>query len=102
VIPFSIWKNNDLWNLLPSHKKINAKKGDKIPSPKLIDDRYNKIVNYWEELQKIHPKRFKREITFSLVGNDYNNKEWRDLAIDRLKEKCEYLINIRGLEEWFL
>ncbi|WP_457626248.1 HNH endonuclease [Persephonella sp.] len=44
VIPFSIWKNNDLWNLLPAHKDINLKKKDKIPSPELITKRSNKIL----------------------------------------------------------
>ena len=31
VIPFSVWKNNDLWNLLPSRPKTNNQKRDKIP-----------------------------------------------------------------------
>ncbi|WP_418887615.1 HNH endonuclease domain-containing protein [Leeuwenhoekiella marinoflava] len=36
VIPFSVWKNNDLWNLLPAAAHINARKRDKIPAPELI------------------------------------------------------------------
>ncbi|MGZ0016567.1 HNH endonuclease domain-containing protein [Yeosuana sp. AK3] len=28
LIPFSVWKNNDLWNLLPSDSKINNQKRD--------------------------------------------------------------------------
>jgi CRISPR/Cas system Type II protein with McrA/HNH and RuvC-like nuclease domain len=37
MIPFSVWKNNDLWNLLPSQAKTNHQKRDKIPSADLIE-----------------------------------------------------------------
>jgi hypothetical protein len=47
VIPFSIWKNNDLWNLLPAQSSINNQKRDKIPSPDLIESRKDMIVHYW-------------------------------------------------------
>jgi CRISPR/Cas system Type II protein with McrA/HNH and RuvC-like nuclease domain len=33
IIPFTIWKNNDLWNLLPARPDFNNQKRDKIPSP---------------------------------------------------------------------
>lgn len=33
LLPFSVWKNNDLWNLLPADIKINGQKSDKIPTP---------------------------------------------------------------------
>jgi hypothetical protein len=101
MIPFSIWKNNDLWNLLPSHQSINLKKRDRIPSLKLIDRRKEMILHYWGELHKLHTARFKREITLSLLGKELGyTREGQDLAIDRLKERCYHLISNRGLEEW--
>ena len=36
MLPFSIYKNNDLWNLLPSSPPTNKSKLDKIPSVNLI------------------------------------------------------------------
>lgn len=102
MIPFSILKNNDLWNLLPSHKSINIRKGDKIPSPDLIGNRHGMIVHYWNELSKSFPKRFKRQITLSLTGTITNPVMWSSLAIRRLKDRCRYLIDIRGLEEWIV
>ena len=36
VLPYSIWKNNDLWNLLPTNYNDNNSKRDKIPDPNLI------------------------------------------------------------------
>ena len=47
VIPFAIWKNNDLWNLLPAIPKINNNKRDKIPTPGLIERRKEIILHYW-------------------------------------------------------
>ena len=32
IIPFALWHNNDLWNLLPSDSKVNNKKRDKLVS----------------------------------------------------------------------
>ncbi|WP_418156223.1 HNH endonuclease domain-containing protein [Pseudomonas aeruginosa] len=32
AIPFSLWANNDLWNLLQVDQQVNANKSDKLPS----------------------------------------------------------------------
>ena len=99
LIPFSIWKNNDLWNLLPSKPQINNEKKDKIPSPILIENRKEMIVQYWELIFKGLPERFKKEIKVSLLGNSgFDN--WQITTIKRLVETCNHLITIRGFEEW--
>ena len=64
LIPFSIWKNNDLWNLLPSDSKTNNQKRDKIPSPELVEKQRNMIIDYWEILNESQTQRFKKEIQF--------------------------------------
>lgn len=66
LIPFSIWKNNDLWNLLPSDSKTNNQKRDKIPSPELIEKQKNLIVDYWEILNESQSQRFNKEIQIAL------------------------------------
>ncbi len=99
IIPFSIWKNNDLWNLLPSNAKINNNKRDKIPSSKLIELRKDSIINYWEIIFENLPIRFGKEIQVSLLGN-LPFKNWQNPAIEKLKESCNYLIFTRGFEEW--
>src|SRR5690606_27416927 len=50
LIPFAVWKNNDLWNLLPSDSRINNQKRDKIPSPEFIEQRKDFILEYWETI----------------------------------------------------
>jgi len=101
LIPFSVWRNNDLWNLLPARASINNKKRDKIPGAKLIDARKDLILHYWELVNKQAPTRFQRELQISLLGN-HSFDNWHITAIEQLKNSCNYLINTRGFEEWAL
>jgi hypothetical protein len=99
LIPFSVWKNNDLWNLLPSSSKVNGQKRDKIPSPELIERSSERIKYYWERIFAASPNRFKNEIKTSLLGSrsfDY----WQKDAIAQLQGSCNYLIETRGFESW--
>lgn len=99
LIPFSIWKNNDLWNLLPAKKTINNKKRDKIPSIFQIEKQKDLIISYWELINNYQEERFKKEIQVALLGNrSFNN--WQNIAFEQLKSSCNYLITTRGFEEW--
>jgi hypothetical protein len=99
VIPFSVWKNNDLWNLLPAKATLNNKKRDKIPSASLIERQKDLIIYYWELIFENQKQRFEKEVQVSLLGNNaFNN--WQNLAIEQLKQSCSYLISTRGFEEW--
>jgi hypothetical protein len=102
MIPFSAWKNNDLWNLLPSSDAVNAKKRDKIPAPEFIEQRKAAITRTWDLLRSEYPKRFDREISLSLVGTTTLPSGWHDVALEHLMEKCDYLINVRGYDTWSL
>lgn len=99
LIPFSIWKNNDLWNLLPSDTKINNQKRDKIPTPETIEKQKNLILNYWEIIFESQSKRFQKEIQVALLGN-YSFDSWKDSGISQLQNSCNYLIENRGFEGW--
>jgi len=101
AIPFSVWRNNDLWNLLPSRSSINQKKRDQIPSPQLIHQQQDSILYYWKLLGEYQPERFRREVQLSLLGNDHV-ENWEIRAIERLQHNCNYLINKRGYREWTL
>jgi hypothetical protein len=99
VIPFSIWKNNDLWNLLPAQTKINNQKRDKIPSTFLIEKQTELIIHYWELISKHQLNRFQKEIKVSLLGNNLF-PNWQKAAISQLQSSCDYLIKTRDYEEW--
>jgi hypothetical protein len=99
VIPFSIWKNNDLWNLLPSSSKVNAQKRDKIPSPDTIHGSRNRIIEYWNKVSSVEPLRFQKEIQGNLIGyEDYG--DWQNKSIDQLQKNCAQLIENRGFQSW--
>ncbi|MBM3712518.1 MAG: hypothetical protein FJW56_03665 [Actinobacteria bacterium] len=99
LIPFSIWKNNDLWNLLPAQAKINAQKRNKIPSNKIIEKQSDLIIHYWEMIDRYKHDRFQKEIRVSLLGNN-PDLNWQSAAINQLKNSCSFLITTRGYEEW--
>jgi very-short-patch-repair endonuclease len=46
VIPFSLWRNNDLWNLLPAHPAVNNAKRDLLPSQSLLRQRREALQNW--------------------------------------------------------
>lgn len=99
LIPFSVWKNNDLWNLLPSDSRINNQKRDKIPTPELIERQKNLIVDYWGIIHESQSKRFQKEIQVALLGN-YSFDTWKNIGISQLQNSCNYLIENRGFEGW--
>lgn len=102
VLPFAIWKNNDLWNLLPAESKVNGNKSDKIPSLKLLKRQEPLIVGYWQKLRLASPIQFDKDLRHGLLRPNLPNfeKTWEKEAMDSLRSKCDYLIHTRGLEEW--
>jgi CRISPR/Cas system Type II protein with McrA/HNH and RuvC-like nuclease domain len=99
MIPFSVWKNNDLWNLLPSQSTTNNQKRDKIPSTDLIEKRKDLILYYWNLINETQSQRFQKEIKVALLGNS-SSSGWQESAILQLQRSCNYLIANRGYEEW--
>lgn len=99
IIPFSIWKNNDLWNLLPSDSKINKQKRDKIPSPNLIHRQSEIILDYWQIINNNQSNKFQKQFQTALLGKNSFNR-WKELGITQLQNRCAYLIDNRGYSEW--
>jgi hypothetical protein len=95
VLPFSVWYNNDLWNLLPADKKINNQKRDKIPSPNLIEKRADVIIDYWKRYEQKWSHRFNNELDVSLLNSNQSTRS-HDSAIASLIQKAGYLIYDRG------
>ncbi len=104
VLPFSIWQNNDLWNLLPAHAKVNRDKKDKIPAPDFIYQRKDKIIHYWKIIHFVCRERFEKEIFTNLIGLDKSHvvKNLFEEGVKHLLQKAKYLIDIRGYEPWKL
>lgn len=99
MLPFSIYKNNDLWNLLPSNPSTNKLKLDKIPSLTLIKKQKELIIHYWEIIYQYQTERFLNELQISLLGNRTKDN-WQQNAFNQLLQTSKYLIETRGYPEW--
>jgi hypothetical protein len=99
LIPYTVWHNNDLWNLLPTHKTTNSKKSDKIPGSQLIIKRKDVVISYWELLQKEFTNTFNSELEMSILGAK-PTVNWQNESIRRLVKTSDYLINERGFDSF--
>ena len=100
MIPFSVWKNNELWNILPAMRTENQTKSDFIPHPELLDKQKELIVWYWNKMNEYDPDVFMKQIRYSLIGKDADKENWQEHAFTNLRKKSEYLINVLGYQSW--
>jgi SAM-dependent methyltransferase len=100
AIPFSLWKNNDLWNLLPVAKSVNAEKRDKLVGRRTLETSKDRIVYYWEVLRENAAERFSMEVDHSLVRGKTDLVDWKTNAFLGLMENVEMLAIQRGTERW--
>lgn len=70
-IPFAAWPCNDLWNLFPSDRTVNQKKGEKLPSADSLVRARERILEWWQTAygtqDAIH-ERFVDEASAALPG----------------------------------
>ena len=99
VIPFSLWHNNALWNLLPSDPKENQNKSDKLPERDLLVRQKPQIIFYWEVLHRVWPLRFEHELRL-FTGHADVAKNWQNLTFARLAEAVEVTAVQRGCDRW--
>jgi hypothetical protein len=99
VIPFDLWHNNDVWNLLPASKAANSKKSNKLPSTELLRDRKDSIVGYWEMLRGKNAERFDKEAE-TLIALPSSN--WQNPLYGQLCHAIEVTALQRGVGRWTL
>ena len=61
AIPFALWGNNDLWNLVPADPRVNLSKSDKLPSTELLEECKPRIVASWNVLRDRLPEMLDRQ-----------------------------------------
>ncbi|HSA15257.1 MAG TPA: HNH endonuclease, partial [Spirochaetota bacterium] len=98
VIPFSLWRNNDLWNLLPADPKVNNRKREKLPSRELLKSRRDIILGYWDLIREQYPSRFTNEYRI-MTGNPFNTN-WQNSLFSSISEAVEITALQRGVERW--
>ena len=73
-LPWSAWPCGDLWNLLPSHRRVNQNsKRDRLPSVETLQRAEPAIADWWAEAylrpgNAMLPMRFASEARASLPG----------------------------------
>ena len=100
AIPFSLWHNNDLWNLFPMRSALNRAKSDKLPTRRLLLARKEAITQAWEQAYTTYPNRFNAE-TASFAGKDIAGKtQWPGQLFTLFAEAVEVTAIQRGAERW--
>ncbi|MBD0404407.1 HNH endonuclease domain-containing protein [Flammeovirga sp. EKP202] len=98
IIPWSFWKNNDIWNLVPASRETNNNKSAKIPSAKLLLSRKKELINIWQQTHSEYKDQFEREValTLNIPKQDFSYEK----IFEKLIEKVDYLIGELGMEKW--
>ena len=99
VLPWSLWHNNDLWNLVPSLSKVNASKSDLLPSRRLLRDRRGAFFDAWAITHAAAPERFVREAEHQL-GCRVSGTSFFEPLFDVMSESVESTRLQRGIAGW--
>ncbi len=101
AIPFSLWGNNDLWNLLPAEPEVNRKKGAGVPTRGLVEARRGGILQSWEILYEGEPGLFLAH-SGAFVGEGWEEfgKRQEDELFSTFKDAIEYTARNRVAARW--
>jgi len=100
AIPFALWRNNDLWNLLPASKAANQDKRDRLPSRSLLSSRRSCIVDYWSRMRDVHAERFEFEAERLAGRSALRSTDWEGRLFRAVAEAVEHTGIQRGVERW--
>jgi SAM-dependent methyltransferase len=100
VIPFSLWKNNDLWNLLPVAPKVNLSKRDRLPTRRVMEIRRDAIIYFWQQLRAANTPRFDYEACRIMGAHEMPSRNWEPRMFAYLVDAVEVTALQRGCERW--
>lgn len=100
AIPFSFWRNNDLWNLLPASSRANQEKRDKLPTYNLLQQRRDKIIHCWRGLEEAFGERFRNEAQSLMGRQSLEESRWEIQLFNRFVEAFETTASQRGAARW--
>ena len=100
AIPFALWRNNDLWNLLPASKAANQDKRDRLPSRSVLSSRRSSIIDYWSRMRGVHTERFDFEAERLAGRMVLRSGDWEVRLFGAVAESVEHTAIQRGVERW--
>jgi len=98
IIPYTLWHNNDLWNLLPADPKVNNSKRDMLPSRNLLIHRKDVIKDYWDRINNSMASRFENE--YRKFTGKVRGREWHEVLFAAVVEAVEFTAIQRGVRRW--
>jgi SAM-dependent methyltransferase/SOS-response transcriptional repressor LexA len=100
AMPFSLWRNNDLWNLLPASSRANQEKRDKLPTYDLLQQRRDSIIHCWRGLDEAFGERFRNEAQSLMGRQSLEQSRWEIQLFKRFVEAFETTATQRGAARW--
>ncbi len=100
AIPFSLWKNNDLWNLLPADPQVNGSKSDRLPTFDTVKKRKDCIIYYWKAIHAEFPSRFAYEAAKFTGTEKFTDANWENRLFATFSEAIETTAIQRGVGRW--
>jgi SAM-dependent methyltransferase/SOS-response transcriptional repressor LexA len=100
AMPFSLWRNNDLWNLLPASSRANNEKRDKLPTYELLQQRRDGIIHCWRGLEEAFGERFRNEAQSLMGRQSLDQSRWEIQLFNRFVEAFETTATQRGAARW--
>lgn len=100
AIPFALWRNNDLWNLLPASRSANQNKRDRLPSRSVLSSRQSCIISYWSRMRDAHDKRFVFEAERLTGPACLDANDWAQRLFGAVAEAVEFTAIQRGVDRW--
>ena len=99
AMPFARWPNNDLWNLLPTKKQINANKSDKLPSALRMFNSKEDIQHWWQQAWSHSTEEFFIQANLSLPNLKASNRSFSDV-FEAMTMQRDRIKDFQQLEEW--
>lgn len=101
--PWSRWRNNDLWNLLPARAAVNNSKSDLLPSYRTMFDARACILDWWQNawVGSRRESQFLMEARYSLPGIADHNPGLDDIFLAAMHQRAR-LRQDQQIAEWQL
>lgn len=79
AFPFARWPSNDLWNLVPTTKKTNRSKSDKLVTEQRLIHSKDELLDFWMQAWEEEQTLFFSQANLSLPELPINNRQFDDV-----------------------
>ncbi|ACS79718.1 HNH endonuclease domain-containing protein [Maridesulfovibrio salexigens] len=99
LLPYAIFFNNDLWNLVPSLPTVNNKKSNKIITLDTLDESKSRLFAFWNQTRSVAEEQFCSELEATLQIDPLKSN-WEQKTFSVVSKQAELTAQFRGLPRW--